>query len=198
MYIYRTFYFLLAETREVFYAQTAYTWKKTQNIWTFLWSLHFSTSTIFQGCFSFSSKTVQSTRTHVCFYQTGISFCLIPSESQEQWYPQFSQASKTVHPLENGILQFCAPLLYEGIITHVNLSWTPVLLVSGMTVVICHLFGTPTQPISISITHLLKHVNNPSTKAAKWKAAFTTCSRRCNKAVILPFGLAKAVGRMPS
>lgn len=54
------------------------------------------------------------------------------------------------------------------------------LLVSGIIVVICHLFWTPIQPTSVRVTHLLQHVNNPSTRVAKWKAALTTCARRCN------------------
>ena len=161
-------------------------------------SLHFSTSTIFQLPFFFLLKLCK-VLAHLYFYQIGISFCLIPSESQEQSHPNSRRLQKLCTFLRVEYSSLRLSSLPKDYYTRKSLSfWTLVLLVSGMIVVICHFFWTPTQPTSISVTHLLKHVNNPGTEAAKWKAAFTTCSRRCNKAVILPFGLAKAVGRTPS
>lgn len=146
----------------------------------------------------FSSKTVQSTPTHV------------PLPDRHLVLSDSTRKPGTVTLLILPGFKNCPPswewntqILYlsslQRIIIQVNLPfWTLALLVSGRIVVICHLFWTPTQPTSISITHLLKHVNKPSPKAAKWRAAFTTCSRRCNKAGIRPLGLARAAGRMSS
>lgn len=76
--------------------------KKMRNTWRLLWSLHFSKSTIFQlPFFPPISEIVQSIPTHMLLSDrhpmvsdsTGKPGIVIP---------QFSQASKTVHPPENG------------------------------------------------------------------------------------------------
>ena len=118
--------------------------KKMQNICIFLWSYIFLQA-LFCNFLFLSSKIMQSTCTPMLLPDR----YLISSHSLQKLgmvTPQFSQASKTVHPPEGGgILKFCAPLLYPRIMTQANLSWTLVLPVSGMTVVICHWFWTPTQ-----------------------------------------------------
>lgn len=83
---------------------------------TFFYNHYFSASFFF-----FPSKIVQSTRTPVLLPDRH----LILSDSIRKpgtVTPQFSKASKTVYLLESRILEFCASLLYQRIITEVNLS----------------------------------------------------------------------------
>ena len=117
----RIFYLLLAETRDVFYVQTMFEEENAEHLHISL-ILHFSTSPILQ--LPLSSKIVQSTCTPILLPDR----YFISSDSLQKpgmVTPQFSQASKTVHPPEGGgagILKFCAPLLYPRIMTQANLS----------------------------------------------------------------------------
>lgn len=118
----RTFYFFLAETRDVFYAQTDYVWRRKCRTSANFFDLYiFLQPLFFSFLFFFPSKIVQSTRTPVLLPDRH----LILSDSIRKpgtVTPQFSKASKTVYLLESGILEFCASLLYQRIITEVNLS----------------------------------------------------------------------------
>ena len=172
----RIFYLLLAETRDVFYVQTMFEEENAEHLHISL-ILHFSTSPILQ--LPLSSKIVQSTCTPILLPDR----YFISSDSLQKpgmVTPQFSQASKTV------------PLFSTQGLWHKQISpelWCSRWVVWLWSYVIdSELLPKPT---SISITHLLKRVNNPGTEAAKWKAAFTTRSRRCNKAMILTFWLGR-------
>ena len=162
--------------------------KKMQNICIFLWSYIFLQA-LFCNFLFLSSKIMQSTCTPMLLPDR----YLISSDSLQKLgmvTPQFSQASKTVHPPEGEEYSSSVPLFSTQGLWHKQISpelWCSRWVVWLWSYVIdSELLPKPT---SISITHLLKRVNNPGTEAAKWKAAFTTRSRRCNKAMILTFWL---------
>lgn len=139
----RIFYLLLVETRDVFYVQMMFEEENAEHLQISL-ILHFSTSPILQLRLLKLCKALA----HPYFYQIDISFHLIPSQSQEWSHPNSPRLQKLCTLLRGGgagILKFCAPLLYPRIMTQASLSWTVVLPVSGMTVVICHWLWTPTQ-----------------------------------------------------
>ena len=165
--------------------------KKMQNICTFLWSYIFLQALF---CSFLCLLKLCKALAHPYFYQIGISFHLIPSKSQEWSHPNSPRLQKLCTLLRGGGREYSSsvPLFSTQGLWHKQISpelWCSRWVVWLWSYVIdSELLPKPT---SISITHLLKRVNNPGTEAAKWKAAFTTRSRRCNKAMILTFWLGR-------
>ena len=186
----RIFYLLLVETRDVFYVQMTFEEENAEHLQISL-ILHFSTSPILQLRLLKLCKALA----HPYFYQIDISFHLIPSQSQEWSHPNSPRLQKLCTLLRGGggrEYSSSVPLFSTQGLWHKQVSpelWCSRWVVWLWSYVIdSELLPKPT---SISITHLLKLVNNPGTEAAKWKAAFTTRSRRCNKAMILTFWLGR-------
>lgn len=151
----RIFYLLLAETRDVSYAQTYFMFEEenAQHLQISL-ILNFFQALFLQLPFFVFCKMGASTA-HPCFYQIGISFHLI-SQKPGMFTPPILPGLHKRCTLWRGILKFCAPLLYPRIMTQVNLSWT---LYSRWVVWLwSYVIDSEllSKPTSISITHLLK------------------------------------------